>query len=1091
MSKLCKSIRTNHEAQLNRAKKEEMRLELQRLQALRSGEMASYVQLVAHTKNDRLQFLIDQTDRYLQSINQLIQDQRENEMKAEAEAEKARKAAEAESAGVGEGSSAETAIGAAESAETPAAVPTGDDDALINQKLTQASKDYYRSTHRLTEAVVQPRMVTGGQLKDYQLVALQWMVSLYNNHLNGILADEMGLGKTVQTIALLSYVVEVKKKHGPFLVVVPLSTLSNWVNEFARWTPTMFAVEYKGPKNLRKDIRKNHLLNKQRPFNVLLTTYEYVIRDKSHLKRFPWEYIVVDEGHRMKNSDGLLARILGCDYHSRNRLLLTGTPLQNNLPELWSLLNFLLPTIFSSAETFDDWFNKPFNQFKQAGRPSAASLRDEQSEANKLTQEEQLLIVQRLHEVLRPFVLRRLKSQVLDQLPDKVESVIRCPLSGWQRKMYQSVLSKGLYNGQGANSTGGGLSNTLMQLRKVCNHPYLFLQSYTIDDQLIAMAGKFELLDRMLPKLKAAGHRVLIFSQMVETLKVLQDYMRYRGYLSLMLSGDVASEDREQSIAVFNAEDSPYFVFLLSTKAGGLGVNLATADTVIIFDSDWNPSGDDQAQGRAHRIGQRNKVSVFRLLTNNSVEEKVLAIAEEKRHLTGLVVEAGGFSAAAGASADQSSASANRELMELLLQELRSSGANTGAANTASVDGEEVENTAGDNDFDRVAESEILDDDELNEILATYEGEFELYKSIDEQRALGRPLARSTDVPLWMSEASWLPKYRVLMQDMLCTDNGRAAAEAREREIEEDSGRLRKRDASKVYVDEFFFPEELVSSSSSESESETSVVAPRRALTINESTGMLTLRLSAAPSSSAKAKPTPRRKSVASASTATTPTPGSVKRKAAPSTATAKTPKTPKTVASTTGDDEGKTPGKRGRKSALSLLPPCAQALGNALQAVTKLDIATLFREKPPMKIYPDYYRIVPQPLSLKEIAAKLKACEYQFFEQIEMDFALMSHNARLFNTEQSFVFDYVEKVRRDFYRRARQILIDFEVRPLNRAVFEADGEEDQAIPPLPADSHNVYSSEQWPHFTGILPQALFTSSPTMSAKKARPTEDF
>jgi SNF2 family DNA or RNA helicase len=259
---------------------------------------------------------------------------------------------------------------------------------------------------------------------------------------------------------------------------------------------------------------------------------------------------------------------------------LTGTPLQNNLPELWALLNFLLPTIFSSVDTFDQWFNKPFAAFRNQA-PGSAQGTDE--EVAVLSQEERMLIVHRLHEVLRPFMLRRVKDQVLDQLPEKVEKVLRCNLSGWQRKMYHSISSKGLAT-KDKDTGGGGLNNTIMQLRKVCNHPYLFLRDYMVDENLVRVSGKFELLDRMLPKLKAAGHRILMFSQMVELMNFLEQFFVMRGFQFLRLDGNTSSEEREKRMYMFNDPDSPFFIFLLSTRAGGLGLNLATADTVIIFD---------------------------------------------------------------------------------------------------------------------------------------------------------------------------------------------------------------------------------------------------------------------------------------------------------------------------------------------------------------------------------------------------------------------------------------------------------------------------------------------------------------------------
>lgn len=231
------------------------------------------------------------------------------------------------------------------------------------------------------------------------------------------------------------------------------------------------------------------------------------------------------------------------------------------------------------------WFNKPFAAFRQGGAQSKEV--QEEGEMAGLNQEEQLLIVHRLHEVLRPFMLRRVKDQVLDQLPDKVERVLRCELSGWQKHIYKSVNDKNIASKDGQGSAG--FNNAMMQLRKICNHPYLFLNEWFMDDELIRASGKFELLDRMLPKLKAAGHRVLMFSQMTHVMTILERFFEYRKFAFLRLDGGTSSEEREKRMFMFNDPDSPFFIFLLSTRAGGLGLNLATADTVIIFDSDWNP----------------------------------------------------------------------------------------------------------------------------------------------------------------------------------------------------------------------------------------------------------------------------------------------------------------------------------------------------------------------------------------------------------------------------------------------------------------------------------------------------------------------
>jgi ATP-dependent helicase STH1/SNF2 len=371
-------------------------------------------------------------------------------------------------------------------------------------------------------------------------------------------------------------------------------------------------VVYKGSPAVRRQLFKEEI--EPGLFNALFTTYEFIMKDRAILKKIDWQYIIVDEGHRMKNAQSKFAQTLGSLYQSRHRLLLTGTPLQNNLPELWSLLNFLLPSIFNSVDTFDQWFNQPFTSFRSSAAASSSNGEDGgDGDLSQLTQEERLLIVNRLHEVLRPFMLRRVKDQVLDQLPDKTETVIRCEMSGWQKKLYRLIHQKTLSTekdavGNVSNVYGSGLNNVIMQLRKVCNHPYLFLATWPVDDDLVRAAGKFELLDRMLPKLKAAGHRVLMFSQMTQCMNILERFFDLKGFPYLRLDGSTSADEREKRMWMFNDPDSPFFVFLLSTRAGGLGLNLATADTVILFDSDWNPMMDAQAQDRAHRIGQKNEV---------------------------------------------------------------------------------------------------------------------------------------------------------------------------------------------------------------------------------------------------------------------------------------------------------------------------------------------------------------------------------------------------------------------------------------------------------------------------------------------------
>jgi SWI/SNF-related matrix-associated actin-dependent regulator of chromatin subfamily A member 5 len=467
-----------------------------------------------------------------------------------------------------------------------------------------------------TRLLTQPACIQG-KLRDYQLAGLNWLIRLYENGINGILADEMGLGKTLQTISLLAYLHEYRGINGPHMVVAPKSTLGNWMNEIRRFCPVLRAVKFLGNPEERRHIREELLVAGK--FDICVTSFEMAIKEKTTLRRFSWRYIIIDEAHRIKNENSLLSKTMRL-FSTNYRLLITGTPLQNNLHELWALLNFLLPEVFSSAETFDEWFQ--------------ISGENDQQE-----------VVQQLHKVLRPFLLRRLKSDVEKGLPPKKETILKVGMSQMQKQYYKALLQKDLevVNGGGERKR---LLNIAMQLRKCCNHPYLFQGAepgppYTTGDHLVTNAGKMVLLDKLLPKLKDRDSRVLIFSQMTRLLDILEDYLMYRGYQYCRIDGNTGGDERDASIEAYNKPGSEKFVFLLSTRAGGLGINLATADVVILYDSDWNPQVDLQAQDRAHRIGQKKEVQVFRFCTENAIEAKVIERAYKKLALDALVIQQG------------------------------------------------------------------------------------------------------------------------------------------------------------------------------------------------------------------------------------------------------------------------------------------------------------------------------------------------------------------------------------------------------------------------------------------------------------------
>ncbi|KAH8412421.1 hypothetical protein KR009_001844, partial [Drosophila setifemur] len=469
----------------------------------------------------------------------------------------------------------------------------------------------------------QPEFLSAGlTLRDYQMDGLNWLLHSWCKENSVILADEMGLGKTIQTICFLYSLFNLHHLYGPFLCVVPLSTMTAWQREFDLWAPDMNVVTYLGDIKSRELIQQYEWQfegSKRLKFNCILTTYEIVLKDKNFLGTLQWAALLVDEAHRLKNDDSLLYKSLK-EFETNHRLLITGTPLQNSLKELWALLHFIMP------EKFDTWEN--------------FELQHGNAEDKGYT---------RLHQQLEPYILRRVKKDVEKSLPAKVEQILRVEMTSLQKQYYKWILTKNfdaLRKGKrGSTST---FLNIVIELKKCCNHAALIrpsefelmgLQQDEALQTLLKGSGKLVLLDKLLCRLKETGHRVLIFSQMVRMLDVLADYLQKRHFPFQRLDGSIKGEMRRQALDHFNAEGSQDFCFLLSTRAGGLGINLATADTVIIFDSDWNPQNDLQAQARAHRIGQKNQVNIYRLVTARSVEEQIVERAKQKMVLDHLVIQ--------------------------------------------------------------------------------------------------------------------------------------------------------------------------------------------------------------------------------------------------------------------------------------------------------------------------------------------------------------------------------------------------------------------------------------------------------------------
>ncbi|XP_072837689.2 chromodomain-helicase-DNA-binding protein 2 isoform X2 [Pogona vitticeps] len=514
-----------------------------------------------------------------------------------------------------------------------------EDEALISKKFQHCIDSFNNRNNSKTmptrecKALKQrPRFVAlkkqpsyiGGEnleLRDYQLEGLNWLAHSWCKNNSVILADEMGLGKTIQTISFLSYLFHQHQLYGPFLIVVPLSTLTSWQREFEIWGPDINVVVYIGDQMSRNAIREYewiHAQTKRLKFNVLITTYEILLKDKTVLGSISWAFLGVDEAHRLKNDDSLLYKTL-IDFKSNHRLLITGTPLQNSLKELWSLLHFIMPEKFEFWEDFEDDHGK--------GRENG---------------------YQSLHKVLEPFLLRRVKKDVEKSLPAKVEQILRVEMSALQKQYYKWILTRNYKAlSKGTRGSTSGFLNIVMELKKCCNHCYLIKtpeenereNSQELLQSLIRSSGKLILLDKLLSRLRERGNRVLIFSQMVRMLDILAEYLAIKHYPFQRLDGSIKGEIRKQALDHFNAEGSEDFCFLLSTRAGGLGINLASADTVVIFDSDWNPQNDLQAQARAHRIGQKKQVNIYRLVTKGTVEEEIIERAKKKMVLDHLVIQ--------------------------------------------------------------------------------------------------------------------------------------------------------------------------------------------------------------------------------------------------------------------------------------------------------------------------------------------------------------------------------------------------------------------------------------------------------------------
>ena len=609
---------------------------------------------------------------------------------------------------------------------------------------------------------------TGLTLHPYQKEGVRWLINKLIHKQSAILGDQMGLGKTIQTAVFCDAAKHLGVLSGPVLIVAPKSTIPNWTGELKTWCPTLDCVTYTGGAAAREALRKvdfpfpsskrdsldKNSMGKQSGYgwrksgggsftDVVLTNYEIAIHDASVFRSVHWGAIVVDEGHRLKNQNSRLMKTL-LSLNAPWRCLLTGTPLQNNLEELFALLHFLDPKQFSDPKNLANQFTEQAQRVaggkddsgldRKSGSGSDSDRSDGYSDTSDTSNNNKLSFeLKKLHGLLEKHMLRRLKKDVLKGLPKKRKIEVSCPLTPFQREVYADVLAR---NHLSLNSTINAtqrttLNNTLKELQKVCNHPFLYpaaeqdafkaarrsgLASKLAKDAtklrkiyrekiarenemlrliggvagslgggpgsfpigqdsassptsptlpleplpatlLRTSSGKMQLLSKLLPELRKKGHRVLLFCQMTRMLDILDDWLRASGVgmerdtsdptgirtkrVFARIDGQTPSTTRQRVIDAFNAENSNLFLMLISTRAGGLGLNLATADTVILYDPDFNPFVDEQAQARAHRMGQRKEVCVYQLVTAATVEEKIVDLAKSKRAIERLVVRQG------------------------------------------------------------------------------------------------------------------------------------------------------------------------------------------------------------------------------------------------------------------------------------------------------------------------------------------------------------------------------------------------------------------------------------------------------------------
>lgn len=460
------------------------------------------------------------------------------------------------------------------------------------------------STFSTAEDTALPKSIKG-DLREYQLKGFNWLWFMYKYGLNGILADDMGLGKTLQALALLQ---KAKEKDGPMptLVICPTSVVFNWELEIQKFTPNLTCLKLSGMerKEFFKEIPK---------YDIVITSYALVRRDIEKLKKVGFRYVILDESQNIKNALSQTAQAVK-KLNAQHRLALSGTPIENKLEELWSVFDFLMPGFMFSISEFNYRYVTP------------------------IMEREDKTVEKRLKLQIYPFILRRMKRDVAKDLPDKVENIAYCELTPDQRDFYMEVLDstkEELFKSieqNGLEKSRMSIFSALLRLRQICCHPRLYDKENV---KGINQSGKFEHLKEMLEEIIDEGHRVLLFSQFVDMLDITKDWLEREAIPYEYLTGK--TKDRQGAVERFNKNDS-IPIFLVSLKAGGTGLNLTGADYVIHYDPWWNPAVEDQATDRAYRIGQTKKVFVYRLITKNTVEEKIQKLKQVKRNLVDSVI---------------------------------------------------------------------------------------------------------------------------------------------------------------------------------------------------------------------------------------------------------------------------------------------------------------------------------------------------------------------------------------------------------------------------------------------------------------------